>query len=235
MTAPDIPTGAMVALVPTAEHAARLAIEGGEAAGELHLTLCYLGDAVDIGDDAWAELTDAMRALAGQWQTVDAEAFAVAEFNPLGDEPCTVLLCSGADLAEFYETVLADVTEVMPLPEDTHAPWIPHVTLAYFGQMVDGHLIAADGATSIYLGDAFALTGPIVFDRIRLARAGEVTDLPLVAYAGLQPGGVVEGASGVEDAPTADVVVPTQEPAMTAAGALDSREPWDGPLSDHWR
>lgn len=224
----DVPTGAMIALVPTTTDASRLAVAGGEPANDLHLTLCYLGDAETISDIVWSELTDAMRLLADVWDNVEAEAFAPALFNPLGDEPCVVMLCSGADLAEFYETVLADVTEVMPLPDDMHAPWIPHVTLAYFGQMVDGHLISADGGASFSLGDTFALTGPIVFDRIRLTRAGEVTDIPMAAYAPTQP------AAPTEPAP-ADVSAVMSDPALTAAGAAYMREPWDGPLTDFGR
>ena len=37
-------SGAMIALMPTVADAERLAIEGGEAADQLHLTLYYLGD-----------------------------------------------------------------------------------------------------------------------------------------------------------------------------------------------
>ena len=37
-------SGAMIALMPTPEDAERLAIEGGEDAEQLHVTLYFLGD-----------------------------------------------------------------------------------------------------------------------------------------------------------------------------------------------
>lgn len=224
MTAPDVPTGAMIALVPTAADAQRLAVQGGEAVNDLHLTLCYLGDAAQIEDIVWSQLTDAMRALADTWDNVEADAFAPALFNPTGEEPCVTLICSGADLAEFYETVLADVTEIMTLPADLHTPWIPHVTLEYFQTAGVVDLKAAEK------------TGPLVFDRIRLARAGEVTDIPMAGYGQViseEPTAEVPPADvGAEEAPAAE---PADLPALTAAGAPYVREPWDGPLTDHWR
>src|SRR5688500_1406256 len=44
-------SGAMIALMPTREDAERLAIEGGEDAEQLHLTLYFLGD----DGTAWTE------------------------------------------------------------------------------------------------------------------------------------------------------------------------------------
>lgn len=232
MTAPDVPTGAMIALVPTAADAQRLAVQGGEAVNDLHLTLCYLGDAAQIEDIVWSQLTDAMRALADTWDNVEADAFAPALFNPTGEEPCVTLICSGADLAEFYETVLADVTEIMTLPADLHTPWIPHVTLEYFQTAGVVDLKAAEK------------TGPLVFDRIRCARAGEVTDIPMDGYGQVvseEPTTEVPPADvGVEEAPAAEPAEPAVDlPALTAAGAplveAYVREVWDGPLTDHWR
>ena len=53
-------TSGMVALIPTTEDAARLALAGGEAPERLHVTLAYLGDDVttwpmDVATamDAW--------------------------------------------------------------------------------------------------------------------------------------------------------------------------------------
>lgn len=234
MTAPDVPTGAMIALVPTAADAQRLAVQGGEAVNDLHLTLCYLGDAAQIEDIVWSQLTDAMRGLADTWDYVEADAFAPALFNPAGEEPCVTLICSGADLAEFYETVLADVTEIMTLPADLHAPWIPHVTLVY----------PDDPRDMSWVLSAIDRTGPLVFDRIRLARAGEIIDIPIDGYGQVvseEPTAEVPPADvGAEEAPAAAPAEPAADlPALTAAGAplveAYVREVWDGPLTDHWR
>ncbi len=56
------------------------------------------------------------------------------------------------------------VADVVEAAEDQHRPWIPHITLAY----TDDPSMAAD------LTD---MTGqPVMFDRLRVAFAGEVTD-----------------------------------------------------------
>ncbi len=56
--------GAMIALMPTVENAARLAIEGGEDAEQLHLTLRYLGKGADFDEAARAAIVDSVRMLA---------------------------------------------------------------------------------------------------------------------------------------------------------------------------
>lgn len=173
VAAADVANGAMVALVPSAPDLERLALEGGEPLDQLHLTLVYLGDADQIDESTRQALVEAGQATAVGWNGVAAEAFAPALFNPNGDEPCVVLLCSGAELAEFYETIAADVTELVDLPDDIHAPWIPHITIEYltpgnnFGQI--------DSAT--------VRVGPVMFDKLRFAFGGEITDIPLTPVA----------------------------------------------------
>lgn len=49
-------TGAMIALMPTPEDAERLAVQGGEPAGELHTTLYFLGEGADWSQDQRNEL-----------------------------------------------------------------------------------------------------------------------------------------------------------------------------------
>ena len=171
VAAADVDAGAMVALVPSDADAQRLALAGGEPVEQLHLTLVYLGDAVDINEAQRAELIDAGRDMVLGWDGVAAEAFAPAIFNPTGPEPCVVLICSGAELAEFYETTMADVTEIVDLPDDLHAPWIPHVSLAY---------VAPGADVNVPMQHAINATGPVTFDRLRFAFAGEITDIPIV-------------------------------------------------------
>lgn len=166
--AADVMTGAMIALVPSEADAARLAIEGGEAVDQLHTTLIYLGDAVEVPEMDRAALIDLGHEIAGNWQSVEADAFAPAIFNPTGDEPCAVLVLSGADLAEFHETALAEFGELVDWP-DQHDPWIGHVTLTYLD-------IAA--VASMRMNFMTSRVGPVKFDRLRLAFGGEVTDIP---------------------------------------------------------
>src|SRR5690606_4391774 len=80
-------------------------------------------------------------------------------------EPCIVLGVGGADLAQIHGEVVGQVRQEYTVPEQ-HRPWAPHVTLTYTDDLA---LVAA-------LTDR---TGPIVFDRLRVAYAGDVTDIPL--------------------------------------------------------
>ena len=210
--AADVLEGAMIALVPSEADIARLAVQGGEAPDQLHLTLLYLGNAVDLEDVDRQRLLGWAETFAAGWDAIGAEAFASAWFNPTGDEPCLVMLHSGPDLAEFYETVLADVSELVDLPEDLHAPWIPHTTLIY----------TADDA--MQYSDTFVdvgreRVGPVTFDRLRLAFGGEVTDFGL--------GFTIEAAPAGLPVPAET----TPEPAVVSAAAGTNREVWDGPLS----
>jgi 2'-5' RNA ligase len=163
----EVQTGAMIALVPTADDAARLAVEGGEPVDDLHCTVLYLGEAADIADDERQAVLDWAATMAANWERVDGEAFAPAVFNPTGDEPCAVLVLSGAELAEFYETSLADVSDLVALPPDLHQPYVPHATLRYG---------PADELWPL-LPSLAERTGPVAFDRLRVAFAGENTDI----------------------------------------------------------
>jgi 2'-5' RNA ligase len=210
--AADVLGGAMVALVPIEADARRLAVEGGEPVEQLHLTLAYLGEAAELDEvqrgalRGWVD--DFGNGGAG-WPTIVAQAFAPAIFNPTGEEPCAVLVCSGDDLAEFYETVSADLGEVFDLPSDRHQPWIPHITLAYMTS-VERDMGFADPR------DLVDRVGPVTFDRLRLAIAGEVYDVPLA------------GTPTTDETP-ADVTSPVEpEPSVVAASV--EREAFDGCL-----
>lgn len=222
--AADVANGAMIALVPSAPDLERLALPGGgEPLDQLHLTLLYLGDADALDDDVREQLRTWTRNMAdggGGWDSVEAQAFAPALFNPTGDEPCVVMLCSGSELAEFYETTLADVTDIVDLPEDRHLPWIPHITLEY--------------TNAFHWGDdpAAQRTGPITFDRLRLAIGGEVLDVPIAATL-KTPDPIPAGPEvAVEGAPEV-LPVPQGAPSTVAtAMAFDEprREAFDGCL-----
>jgi 2'-5' RNA ligase len=207
--AADVQTGAMVALVPADADAQRLAVDGGEPVDQLHCTLLYLGEAADIPDDARTAIVDRLRAAvadvtgAGYDAPVTADGFAVSLFNP-GDvndrEPCIVLGLSGDDLDTVHGMVADSVREVESEPAgftvpDQHAPWVPHVTLVYTG----------DAGVVSTLVDR---VGPVTFDRIRVAFAGDNTDIPL---------GAAHDAPAPEGMPTAGA--PAAVAAQTCKGA----------------
>lgn len=162
--------GGMIALLPTIADQERLAVPGGENEEELHLTLCYLGDAAKIPPLTRDRIIESVQHFARNLPIVDADGFGAAAFNQDNDkEPCVVLLVSGDELANAKKRVLTDVESIMydanGLPEQ-HAPWVPHITLAY----------TTDSGIVKKLKDR---EGPIRFDVVRVAFGNDVTDFPL--------------------------------------------------------
>ncbi|MDJ1137919.1 hypothetical protein [Streptomyces iconiensis] len=214
-------TGAMIALIPTGEDAARLAIEGGEPADELHLTLYYLGDAVDWSEDQRAELAAGLRARveAVELSAVAARVFGAAHWNGGGDEPCWVWSVgderegpAGATLGEVHSLA----TEAL---EDRHGPEIPaqHTPWA-------AHICAAYSADPALLAALESRLGPVTFDRVRLAFGGDHTDVPLTV-------GAVTAAGSLRRQPR-----PYELAARTDFTAMDAawQEALDGAL-DAWQ
>lgn len=165
-------TGAMIALAPTEADAQRLAIGGYEAAEELHLTLAFLGEAADWTPEQQAALIAGLEST--EWDAsdgIEGDAFAVNHWNPRGDDPCWVLGVGGETIDETHRMVWDQLDRLqsdlaIPAVTENHRPWVPHVTLAY--------------ATDTELVDALiARTGPVTFDRLRVAFGGENTYIPL--------------------------------------------------------
>ena len=153
-------TGAMIALILADPE--QLAVDGGEPPEELHCTLLFLGEADKIDDQRRTQILEICEIIAAGWSEFEAEAFSVAMFNPLGDEPCIVLGLSGVELADLHDDIEAEIeTDV-----DQHQPWVPHITLAY-----------TDDA--MLIGDLLDRCGPVVFDRLRVAFGDQITDIPL--------------------------------------------------------
>jgi 2'-5' RNA ligase len=172
-------SGAMIALMPTAEDAARLAIEGGEDAEQLHLTLRYLGKGADFSEDARQAVIDAVADVLPHYVSgpVTAKAFGAAHWNGNSDEPCWVWpvgddpetprilgMLHGA-IAMALEEGLAEGVDHPELPEP-HTPFAPHICAAYSDEL--DLIIALEERL-----------GPVTFDRVRVAFAGEHTDIPL--------------------------------------------------------
>jgi 2'-5' RNA ligase len=178
--------GAMIALMPTPDDAARLAIEGGEAAEQLHLTLRYLGNGADFSEEARQAVIDAVTDVLPHYASgpVAAKAFGAAHWNGNSDEPCwvwsvgddpdtpgTLGMLHGA-IAMALEEGLAEGVDHPELPQQ-HTPYVPHICAAYSDEL--DLIIALEERL-----------GPVTFDRVRVAFAGDHTDVPL--------GGAMEGA-----------------------------------------
>lgn len=223
VAAAGVTDGAMVALVPTAEHAARLAIEGGEPVEQLHATVAYLGDASQLSEkeiQALHDWADRMGNDGGGWRSVGGRAFAPSIFNPDGPEPCVVLVLSGDDLAEFRETAVDELGDIVAMPLDAHRPYIPHVTLSYVDPTV------MNGA----FGDAMERVGDVVFDRLRIAIAGSVYDVPLAAEPmAVESDEEVAPDLPAETPPDVEAVDVAGTQAVTAAASTSpTREAFDG-------
>jgi hypothetical protein len=171
--------GAMIALMPTVEDAERLAIEGGEAADQLHLTLYYLGNGADFSEQARGSIIGGVTDVLPHYASgpVNANAFGAAHWNGNGDEPSwvwsvgddratpgTLGMLHGA-IAMALEESLAEGVDHPELPEQ-HTPWVPHICAAYSDEL--DLIIALEERL-----------GPVTFDRIRVAFAGDYTDIPL--------------------------------------------------------
>ncbi|GAA3852474.1 hypothetical protein GCM10023084_03400 [Streptomyces lacrimifluminis] len=172
-------SGAMIALMPTPEDAERLAIEGGEAADQLHLTLYYLGTGADFSEEARQSVIDAVAGVLPHYtdRPVAGKVFGAAHWNGNGDEPSwvwsvgddpetprTLGMLHGAVCMALEES-LADGGDHPELPSQ-HTPWQPHICGAYSDEL---DLI-------IPMEERL---GPVTFDRVRVAFAGDYTDIPL--------------------------------------------------------
>ncbi|MFE2424657.1 phage minor head protein [Streptomyces hokutonensis] len=172
-------TGAMIALLLSDDDAQRLALEDGEPAGELHCTLMFLGKGDDWNTEQRAALVAAMRDYAPN-APIAARAFGIAHWNPHGDDPVWVWNLGdnredrhpgGPDLQDARVAAVyavEDAHEASTLPEipAQHSPWQPHVTAVYDASPERFH-------------DLVEHVGPVTFDRIRVAFAGEHFDIPL--------------------------------------------------------
>ncbi|WP_329336083.1 hypothetical protein OG252_13085 [Streptomyces sp. NBC_01352] len=172
--------------MPTPEDAERLAIEGGEAADQLHLTLYFLGEGADFGEEQRAALIEAITNEAPflSYGFVLGKAFGAAHWNADSNSPSWVWSVGDAEDAPHYAQLenargvaltgllQSGLHESIPAQ---HSPWQPHICAAYSDEL--DLIIALEER----LGD-------VTFDRIRVAFAGDHTDIPL--------GGTVTAAAG---------------------------------------
>lgn len=166
-------TGAMIALIPSEADAERLAFEGGESAGQLHLTLMFLGEAADWSEIDQSIVRSRVGQLAGSFPPVHGHAFGAAQWNPDGDNPCWVWNIGnsrdpemgGSRLEDVHQAVTFDIGDMPQIPQQ-HSPWAPHVAGIYTPDNMHNTMAAQ--------------VGPVTFDRIRVAFAGEYIDYPLM-------------------------------------------------------
>lgn len=107
----------MVALLPSAADAERLAVAGGEPAEELHVTVAYFPDAAAMNSEELAGvMTDLFDA------PVQGEVSGRADFTG-GDRPCAVYLVQAPGLSAAHDALA---------PEGgTFDAYVPHITAGY--------------------------------------------------------------------------------------------------------
>lgn len=159
-TEADPPAGAMIALIPTEDDAQRLRLPGGERSEDLHLTLFSLGEGSEYGSGQRQAITDSVIDAVSGMSEVSARLFGVNHWNGDGDKPCWVMGASGPDLEQIRSAISLE-----NLPEQ-YVPWAPHVCMAYTDDL------SLAGELQNRLGD-------VTFDRVRVAFAGEFTDIVL--------------------------------------------------------
>ncbi|WP_298444660.1 hypothetical protein [Gordonia sp. (in: high G+C Gram-positive bacteria)] len=142
----------MVALLPTAQDSERLAVPDGEQSEEMHLTIGYFPDVAMMPEDD-AILSTLTDVLPGN---VDGTISGHAIFNPdtEGKDPCAVYLVQADGLAAANQAIA---------PAGDYDAYMPHITAQY-------------NPTS-----PLTAAGPVSFDRVRISRGGEYTDVPLGA------------------------------------------------------
>lgn len=171
VTAAAAPTGAMIALRMSDGDAANMAVEGGEQVDELHLTLGFLGKADDIPDETQRLIVDEMTTYLAELrdqssEPITGESFALSAFNATSEERQTAIVLSfnGSALAAIRAGVMERLATVFTAPEQFE-PWAAHVTLIYSDDLSLVERLADRSGK------------PVVFDRLRIAFAGDVTDL----------------------------------------------------------
>lgn len=173
----DHTQGGMIALMPTAADAKRLALPGGEPAAELHCTLFFLGDDGSVWtEDQRDELEALVRARVTDLPALKARVFGVAHWNGSSDKPAWVWNVGDdpeAGLADtsFHE-VNALVTDALESTHDRpeipmqHSPWAAHICAAYDKDLT-------------LLRALEKRLGPVTFDRVRLSFGDDDRDIPL--------------------------------------------------------
>ena len=147
--------GAMIALVPSPEDAARLAVPGYEPAHTLHLTLAYLGKADTWSPTQRIALEAALRRLA--LPPVESYVWWTTTLGQTPDTECAAYLVRGPGLVETHQRVKAIAREIFgpTFPPDKFPSFLPHITA--------GYQLPVESLPNV---------GPVRFDRLRLSFAG---------------------------------------------------------------
>ncbi len=181
--------GVMIALYPHPEVARKLALPGGEASEDLHLTLCYLGKAEDFEPTALLNLPGKIGEVAERSAALEGSISGWGCFSPSERTEGQEVLWAAVDvpgLTELRDDLAKVCAEMGAPPVDAHS-YQPHITLAY-REPGNGKVPALDRI-------------PIRFDSVYFVRGSERIQIPLPAPAAqAMERGSAEPPTGVWDA-----------------------------------
>jgi 2'-5' RNA ligase len=159
-------TSAMTAFFLPAEVAGQLAVEGGEPAATLHLTLTYLGETATITDPD--KLKEVVAEFAASQQPFDGQIAGIGRFTsvPEGAKHPIYASVDSPELSAFRQALAEAIDASGVATVDTTHGFTPHITLAY---------VDADAETPVDSVPALTLH----FDSLTCALSDEYTDYAL--------------------------------------------------------
>jgi phage-related protein (TIGR01555 family) len=165
--------GVAIMLVVPVDVAAQVAVPDGELAGDLHVTLAYLGTVDAFDDEQRAVLRAVTRAWAARTPALAATLGAQGRFLP-PDGPTDPVYLAPQDCPDLYvarEDLVCALASVGVTEPEAFREYTPHVTVAYVAKGATAPTAPAApvpvvfATAGLWLGaarEAFALTGGTV-------------------------------------------------------------------------
>lgn len=160
VASPDYSDGCMIALYPPADATRPLAVDGGLPPAEMHVTVCYLGDATDIDAEALREIT----AQLAERQPFTAQLSGHARFTG-GDKDVLVALIDSPHLEDLRRDTLDTLHEHGIQPPRDHG-YTSHLTITYLDPGDDAPLDRLNAR-------------PVEFTTLAAVHGADRTDYPL--------------------------------------------------------
>jgi hypothetical protein len=217
----------MLALVPTEEDRKRLALPGGEAASELHLTLAFLGGDASVFDPATVQrIIGAAHFVAADLQPLTSTIFGVAHWNGTSDTAAWVWnvgdgahapmpgmgmgMMDQSCLHDFHEAAetICMLAGCEDLP-DQYCPWSPHICAAYSKDLT-------------LLRRLENRLGPVTFDRLWVAIGDQDVYIPLGGEAVTAAGMLRRQPTAAEDRSGVDFALMDRTWQSAVTGTVDA-------------
>ena len=173
LEAEDPRPGAIIVWYPESGLASQMAVEGGQDAGELHVTIAYLTDdaADDLGDAGIERALGVLKQCALEQRPMVGTFGGVGRFSPTeeGGRVPVVALVDVPGLSEFRAKLVGALREA-EVPVDSRHGFTPHMTLRYDpAGMKD---LERRGIPTVE-------TSPLTIDRLWLVAAGQKFEVSL--------------------------------------------------------